>query len=99
MCHVSCGWFAKIQKSEEKSSNAKNHWNGNNRKTYKGMWILAIYSLTRSLQSTGKQVFRDGTDRQQPDIATESTQRVDSVELVLQILFSSCHVSVQKPKI
>ena len=53
------------------------------------MPILAILSLTRSIQSTGKQVFRDGTDRQtdthtshrHSNIETESAQWADAVKI------------------
>ena len=56
------------------------------------MPILAIGFSTRSLQSTGKWVFRDGTqDRQHPtdghrDFGTESAQRADSVKISLPYL-------------
>ena len=53
-----------------------------------GIPILAIHSSSRSLQSSGKRVFRDGTDRQidthttdgHSDLETESAQRADSVK-------------------
>ena len=60
LCTV--GWFAKTRKPEKKFKHQKNHQNCKNLKTSRGMPILAIRSLTRSLQSTGKWVFHDGTD-------------------------------------
>ena len=41
----------------------------------KGMSILALRPLAKSLQSTGKRVFRDGTDRRLTDIATSTLNR------------------------
>ena len=46
-----------------KISKPKNHWNGKNPKTSRGMPILAICFVTRSLQSTGKWGFQMWTDR------------------------------------
>ena len=49
--------------------------------------MLAIRSLTRSLQFTGKRVFRDGTNTnthttsEHRDLETESTQMADSVKI------------------
>ena len=46
------------------SSSQKNHWDGKNpKKTSKCMTILAIRSLTRSLQSNGKGGFQTWPDR------------------------------------
>ena len=51
------------------------------------MPMLAIYPSTRSLQSTGTQVFRNSTHKQTDghcDIETESAQRADSVKTQLK---------------
>ena len=53
----------KDPKIQKKIQTQKNHCNNKNLKMSRGMPILAIHSLTSSLQSTRKQVFRDGTDR------------------------------------
>ena len=65
----------------------RNHQNRRKRKkTPRGMRILAIYSLTRSLQSIRKQVPRSPTDKQTTyghwDLETESIQWTDSVKIV-----------------
>ena len=69
---VSCVicWFGKTQKRIFQT--AKNLLKQQKPKTSRGMPILAIRSLTRSLQYTGKRVFREGTHthRQHTDIAT-----------------------------
>ena len=54
----------------------------------RGMPILAIFSLSRGVQFTGKQDFRNGTDRQtdrhttqgHQDLQTELTKRANSVK-------------------
>ena len=53
----------------------------------RSMPILAIHSSTRSLQSTWKQVFRDGTDTnikdsRHCDLETESAQWANSVKII-----------------
>ena len=59
------------------------------------MPILAIRSLTRSLHSTGKWVFRKGThDKQQKtdghcNLESESVHRADAVKMELCISISS----------
>ena len=53
-------WLVGKDPKKIKNQNSKYHWNNNNLKTSKGMQILAICSLTRCLQSTGKRVFRNG---------------------------------------
>ena len=51
------------------------------------MPILAIRSLTRSLQSTGKWVIRDGTHTHTTEghriLESQSAQRADAVRIVL----------------
>ena len=59
---TSCKNKLKIPKNKENVyKTQKNCWNVKNLKMSRGMPMLAKYSLTRSLQSTGKRVFRDGT--------------------------------------
>ena len=53
--------FCKDPKNHRIFDNAKNPQNGKNTKMSRGIPILAIRSSTRSLPSTGKQVFRNGT--------------------------------------
>ena len=52
----------------------------------RGLPLLAIYSSTRSLQSTGKRGFRDGTDTHTThghcDLETESAQWADFEKIV-----------------
>ena len=45
------------------------------------MPIIAIRSWTRSLQSTGKRVFRDGTHTHNSLLETGSAQRANSVKM------------------
>ena len=51
----------------------------------RGMPMLAIHSLTRSLQSTVKRVFRDGTDRHtygHRNLETELAQWANAVKII-----------------
>ena len=68
MSHVTCANSPIIHsrlvcktKNLKKCKSPKNHCNGKNPKMSRGMPILAIRSSTRSLQSTGKRSFADGT--------------------------------------
>ena len=65
--------------------NAKNHQENKNPKMSRGMPIFALRSWIRSLQSTRKRVFRDGTAHRHTthghhNLETESAQRAKSVK-------------------
>ena len=69
--HTTVGWFAKSQKPKNKLKMPKIIESTSIfKKKSRGIPIFAIRSLNRSLQSTGMQVFCDGTHRQHTDIAT-----------------------------
>ena len=78
-------WVCKDPKTQKKCQSAKHHQKNKHLRISRGMPILAIRSLTRSLQYTGKRVFCYGTDRLTTDghrdIETESAQGVDSVKI------------------
>ena len=61
---------SRLVRKDPRPKNAKYHWNNQNPKTSVGIPIIGICFSTRNLQSTGKQVFCDGTSTHTHNIQT-----------------------------
>ena len=89
LCTV--GWFAKTQTQEQEKIKTPKVIEMTKNKS-RGLPILAIRSS--SLQSTGKQIFRNGTHKYTTsghcDFETTSTKRADAVKV---------HIRPQSPKL